>query len=133
MVPAHMQGMTANRSGSATARRTRPQPGEPADRFITYTPEQVARMVGGSVWWVKELARRQQVPHLRLGRAKIMFQPSDVQALLDLCAVPVAERAQVADPVAEAIDAAVLPTLEDIARSAGVTRRGAARLRSLGA
>lgn len=102
------------------------------DELTTYTPDQVADMIGGSVWWVREMARQRRVPHLRLGRSKIMFRRSDVVALMDLTAV-VAVQQPATDPVVEAAQESTTPTFEDIAMSAGVTRRGAARLRSLGA
>lgn len=100
--------------------------------LATYTPEEVASIVGGSVWWVKEMARQRRVPHLRLGRAKIMFRRTDIVALMDSRAVDAVIVSPRHDPVDEAFLEQTEPTLADIARSAGVTRRGAARLRSLG-
>lgn len=103
------------------------------DDLTTYTPEQVAAIIGGSVWWVKEMARQKRVSHLRLGRSKIVFRRSDIVALLDSRAVAATAGPTPTDPVDEATDADTVPTLADIARSAGVTRRGAARLRNIGA
>ena len=120
---------TRNITGRTVSGTTRPSA---ADDLTTYTPDQVAEIIGGSVWWVREMARQRRVPHLRLGRSKIMFRRSDVVALMDLTAVSAVREAST-DPVVEAGLESTPPTFADIAISAGVTRRGAARLRSLGA
>ena len=96
------------------------------------TPQEVAAIVGGSVWWVKEMARQRRVPHLRLGRSKIMFRRIDILALMDSRAVEAVSGPLPTDPVDEAAEAGIAPTLADIAISAGVTRRGAARFHKLG-
>ena len=56
----------------------------------TMTPEQVAKMLGTSAWWVREQARRGRVPHLRFGHGRIVLLPEHVQALIQLVTVETA-------------------------------------------
>ncbi|MCZ3389976.1 MAG: helix-turn-helix domain-containing protein [Actinomycetia bacterium] len=53
----------------------------------TLSPEDVARTLGTSPWWVREQARRGRIPHLRLGRQRIRFLPEQVNALVRLSTV----------------------------------------------
>lgn len=56
-------------------------------RLTTFTPEQIAEMIGATAWWVREQAKNRNVPHIRAGRGKVMFRESDVLYLLDAMAV----------------------------------------------
>jgi len=68
----------------------KPAPASP-DHIVaelrTFTPKQVAEMIGATEWWLREKARAREIPHLRLGHAKIMFRAVDVRAILELAAV----------------------------------------------
>ena len=55
--------------------------------YITLSPEDVARTLGTSAWWVREQARRGRIPHLRLGRGRIRLLPEHVDALVELFTV----------------------------------------------
>ena len=55
--------------------------------YVTLSPEDVARTLGTSPWWVREQARRGRIPHLRLGRGKIRLLPQHVDALVALFTV----------------------------------------------
>jgi len=39
--------------------------------LATLGPDEVAVLIGASEWWVREQARRRNVPHLRFGRDQI--------------------------------------------------------------
>jgi excisionase family DNA binding protein len=51
-------------------------------QYVTLSPEEVARTLGTSPWWVREQARRGRIPHLRLGRGKFRLLPQHVDALV---------------------------------------------------
>ena len=55
--------------------------------YVTLSPEDVARTLGTSAWWVREQARRGRVPHLRLGKGRIRLLPEHVDALVALFTV----------------------------------------------
>jgi hypothetical protein len=55
--------------------------------LATLSPEDVARTLGTSPWWVREQARRGRIPHLRLGRQRIRFLPEQIDALVRLSTV----------------------------------------------
>lgn len=55
--------------------------------YVTLSPEDVARTLGTSAWWVREQARRGCVPHLRLGKGRIRLLPEHVAALVALFTV----------------------------------------------
>jgi len=112
---------------------TRKPPPTPPDQLITelrtFTPKQVAEMIGATEWWLREKARAREIPHLRLGPAKIMFRATDVRAILDLSAVvpdPVDRHADAPQTDAEIAD---LETLgldpRSLARRRGGIRRRA--------
>ena len=58
-----------------------------SSEYVTLSPEDVAKSLGTSAWWVREQARRGRVPHLRLGKGRIRFLPAQVDALVDLFTV----------------------------------------------
>ena len=68
--------------------------------YVTLSPEDVARTLGTSAWWVREQARRGRVPHLRLGKGRIRLLPEHVDALVALFTVesrpPAAEQSAAA-------------------------------------
>jgi len=55
--------------------------------YVTFSPEEVARTLGTSTWWVREQARRGRIPHLRLGRGRIRLLPEHLDALVALFTV----------------------------------------------
>ncbi|WP_396134676.1 helix-turn-helix domain-containing protein [Cellulomonas sp. ATA003] len=55
--------------------------------YVTLSPEDVAKTLGTSPWWVREQARRGRIPHLRVGRGSIRLLPEHVDALLALITV----------------------------------------------
>ncbi|WP_426594911.1 helix-turn-helix domain-containing protein [Cellulomonas sp. McL0617] len=55
--------------------------------YTTSTPEEVAKVLGISPWWVREQARRGRIPHLLFGRGKIRFLPEHIDALIRLVTV----------------------------------------------
>jgi len=65
-------------------------------QYVTVSPEDVARTLGTSPWWVREQARRGRIPHLRLGRGKIRLLPEHVDALVALFTID--GHAAAADP-----------------------------------
>ncbi|GAA2725799.1 helix-turn-helix domain-containing protein [Cellulomonas aerilata] len=83
--------------------------------YVTLTPEDVARTLGTSPWWVREQARRGRIPHLRVGRGQIRFLPEHVDALFRLITVDcVAEDAKPA--VTTSSDLSALgPTVKSLA------------------
>lgn len=87
----------------------------------TMTPEQVAKMLGTSAWWVREQARRGRVPHLRFGHGRIVLLPEHVQALIRLVTV------ETARPEPEVVKAATadLSALGSTAASVRAHRRRA--------
>ena len=54
---------------------------------MTLSPEEVAKALGTSTWWVREQARRGRIPHLRLGKGRIRLLPEHVDALVALVTV----------------------------------------------
>jgi hypothetical protein len=57
----------------------------------TLSPEDVARRLGTSPWWVREQARAGRVDHLRLGKGRIRFLPEHVHELIALFTVSATE------------------------------------------
>lgn len=55
--------------------------------YVTLSPEEVAKVLGMSPWWVREQARRGRIPHLRLGKGRIRLLPEHVDALVALVTV----------------------------------------------
>jgi excisionase family DNA binding protein len=55
--------------------------------YVTLSPEEVAKALNTSAWWVREQARRGRIPHLRMGKGKIRLLPEHVDALVALCTV----------------------------------------------
>ena len=55
--------------------------------YVTLTPEEVAKTLGMSTWWVREQARRGRIPHLRLAKGRIRLLPEHVDALVALVTV----------------------------------------------
>ena len=55
--------------------------------YVTLTPEEVAKTLGMSMWWVREQARRGRIPHLRLAKGRIRLLPEHVDALVALVTV----------------------------------------------
>lgn len=55
--------------------------------YVTLSPEDVAKTLGTSSWWVREQARRGRIPHLRLGKGRIRLLPEHVDALVALFTV----------------------------------------------
>lgn len=92
------------------------------DDFRTLTPEQVAQVLGCSVFWVRERARLGEVEHLRFGHGRVMFRPAHVEQLLKLATQPrrtKPENARVAAADLDGIDAI------------GLSPRSRARLRQV--
>jgi excisionase family DNA binding protein len=54
---------------------------------LTYTPAEVAEMLGTTEWWIREQARRRRIPHLRLGKARILIRRDDISQILELFAI----------------------------------------------
>jgi hypothetical protein len=63
-------------------------------RKLTYTPGEVAAMIGTSEWWVREQIRRRRVPHVRLGQRRMALREQDIPALLEIFAVDVVPEAE---------------------------------------
>lgn len=78
--------------------------------YITLSPEDVARILGTSAWWVREQARRGRIPHLRLGKGRIRLLPEHVDALVELFTVEC--RPTTGEPPTTSIDLAVLGATE---------------------
>ena len=57
----------------------------------TMSPEEVARALGTSSWWVREQARQGRIPHLRLGRRRIRFLPEHLDALVKVFSVAIVD------------------------------------------
>lgn len=55
--------------------------------YVTLSPEDVAKTLGTSTWWVREQARRGRIPHLRLAKGRIRLLPEHVDALVALFTV----------------------------------------------
>ena len=69
----------------------------------TYSPEEVADVLGTTPWWVRQRVRDGKVEHLRLGKARIRFTAAQVAALVaDVTVAPSPA------PPPEPVDAAVL-------------------------
>ena len=83
--------------------------------IVTLSPDDVAKALGTSAWWVREQARRGRIPHLRLGRGRIRLLPEHVDALVALITVECA--AEVAEPPATASTdlSALAPTVKSLA------------------
>ena len=80
-------------------------PVPPPSSTATLSPEDVAAELGTSPWWVREQARRGRVPHLRLGKGRIRFSPSQVAALVELATVDAGRALQAPAP---GLDASIL-------------------------
>lgn len=87
--------------------------------YVTLSPEDVARTLGTSAWWVREQARRGRVPHLRLGKGRIRLLPEHVDALVALFTVE--SHPPAAEPSATA--SADLAALGSTAKSLTAHRR----------
>ena len=64
------------------------------------SPEEVARALGTSSWWVREQARLGRVPHLRLGRRRIRFLPEHLDVLVKVFTVLTVDDSVAQPPVA---------------------------------
>ncbi len=83
--------------------------------IVTLSPEDVAKTLGTSPWWVKEQARRGRIPHLRVGRGRIRLLPEHVDALLALITVECAV-AETEPPATASSDLSSLgPTVKSLA------------------
>jgi hypothetical protein len=60
---------------------TDPNPAHAPER--TFSPEEVAQILGTSAWWVREQARSGRAAHLRVGKGRIRFTASQVATLVD--------------------------------------------------
>lgn len=87
--------------------------------YVTFSPEEVAKALNTSVWWVREQARRGRIPHLRMGKGRIRLLPEHVDALVALCTVESAAPDS-APPAAASAD---LTALAPTARSLRAHRR----------
>ena len=86
---------------------------------MTLSPEEVAKALGTSTWWVREQARRGRIPHLRLGKGRIRLLPEHVDALVALYTV----EGGVADDAPPAAGSSDLTALGPTAKSARAHRR----------
>jgi excisionase family DNA binding protein len=84
--------------------------------YVTLTPEEVAKTLGMSTWWVREQARRGRIPHLRLAKGRIRLLPEHVDALVALYTVEggVAEDARAPEPAASSDLTALGPTAKSL-------------------
>jgi excisionase family DNA binding protein len=87
--------------------------------YVTLSPEEVAKALNTSTWWVREQAHRGRIPHLRLGKGKIRLLPEHVDALVALCTVEGGD-ADAAPPAAASSD---LSSLAPTAKSLRAHRR----------
>lgn len=78
---------------------TRPQ----ALPKLTFTPDEVGRMIGMSEAWVREQIRYQRVPHLRFGR-RVAFRSHDVATILGAFGVDVVPEPEDTTTTAEQIE-----------------------------
>lgn len=83
--------------------------------YVTHSPEDVARILGTSPWWVREQARRGRIPHLRLGKGRIRLLPEHVDALVALFTVERGVASEESDAPASLDLAALAPTAKSIA------------------
>ena len=60
---------------------TDPTPAHAPER--TFSPEEVAQILGTSAWWVREQARSGRAAHLRVGKGRIRFTATQVATLVD--------------------------------------------------
>lgn len=82
--------------------------------YVTLTPEEIAKTLGMSTWWVREQARRGRIPHLRLAKGRIRLLPEHVDALVALCTVE-GGGADDAPPAAVSLDLTALgPTAKSL-------------------
>ena len=82
--------------------------------YVTLTPEEVAKTLGMSTWWVREQARRGRIPHLRLAKGRIRLLPEHVDALVALYTVE-GGATDDAPPAAASSDLTVLgPTAKSV-------------------
>lgn len=83
--------------------------------YVTLSPEEVAKTLGMSTWWVREQARRGRIPHLRLAKGRIRLLPEHVDALVALYTVKAGDG--VDEPLAAAASsdlAALGPTAKSV-------------------
>jgi hypothetical protein len=64
---------------------TDPTPAHAPER--TFSPEEVAQILGTSAWWVREQARSGRAAHLRVGKGRIRFTATQVATLVDRATV----------------------------------------------
>ncbi|NMM32188.1 MAG: DNA-binding protein [Cellulomonas sp.] len=53
----------------------------------TFSPEEVAKTLGTSAWWVREQARAGRAEHLRVGKGRIRFTAAQVATLVERATV----------------------------------------------
>ena len=82
--------------------------------IVTLSPEDVARTLGTSPWWIREQARRGRIPHLRLGK-RIRLLPEHVEALLELITVESIVATEEPSPAASVDLSALGPTAKSVA------------------
>lgn len=87
--------------------------------YVTLTPEEVAKTLGMSTWWVREQARRGRIPHLRLAKGRIRLLPEHVDALVALYTV----EGSIADDAPPAAGSSDLTALGSTAKSVRAHRR----------
>lgn len=83
--------------------------------YVTLSPEDVARILGTSPWWVREQIRRGRIPHLRLGKRRIRLLPEHVDALVALFTVTCDADDEAAPATVSADLTALAPTVKSVA------------------
>jgi excisionase family DNA binding protein len=87
--------------------------------YVTLTPDEVAKTLGMSTWWVREQARRGRIPHLRLAKGRTRLLPEHVDALVALVTV----QGSAADEAPAAAASSDLSALAPTAKSLRAHRR----------
>lgn len=87
--------------------------------YVTLTPDEVAKTLGMSTWWVREQARRGRIPHLRLAKGRVRLLPEHVDALVALVTV----QGSAADEAPAAAASSDLSALAPTAKSLRAHRR----------
>ena len=87
--------------------------------YVTLSPEEVAKALNTSTWWVREQARRGRIPHLRLGKGRIRLLPEHVDALVALFTV----ESVISDDAPPAVVSSDLAALAPTAKSLRAHRR----------
>jgi excisionase family DNA binding protein len=59
---------------------------------LTHTPAEAAALIGASEDFLRTKARHEEIPHLRVGRRKILFTDEHIAQIIEALSVPATQK-----------------------------------------